>query len=278
MGRIFAISSQVVRGHVGLSAIVPALQRLGHEVLSIPTIILSNHPGHVRAAGMRVEVNTLMSMLDVLDANGWLADMDAVLTGYLPTPEHVYFARLAIDLVRSRSAKPIVLVDPVLGDDPRGLYIDPAAAQSIRDDLLPRADIVTPNRFELAWLTGCPVHSVVDAVAAARSIKPEHVLATSIPDGVDQIANTIVQHDRVTLCRVTRIAKVPHGTGDLLSALLIGHMMKSTATADALGSAVAGLQMAIAASLGQSDLNLTIRDAATDWANPTPMRVEVLLQ
>ncbi len=275
MGRILAISSQVVRGHVGLSAVVPALQRMGHEVLPIPTIILSNHPGHQRAAGVPVEVNTLMSMLDILDANGWLTQVDAILTGYLPTPEHVYFAGQAIDLVRSHFGKAIVLVDPVLGDDPRGLYIDPAAAQSIRVDLVPRADIITPNRFELSWLTSCPVTSIADALAAARTITPTHVLATSVPAGADQLANASIQSDCVAVCRVERLAKVPHGTGDLLSALFLGHLVRRTPTSMALGSAVAGLQRAITSSMGQSDLNLTVTNAADDWACQLPMTVEV---
>jgi pyridoxine kinase len=276
MGRILAISSQVVRGHVGLSAIVPALQRLGHEVLAIPTIILSNHPGHVRAAGTRVEVNTLMSMLDVLDANGWLADVDAVLTGYLPTPEHVYFAGQAIDLVRARCAAAIILVDPVMGDDPRGLYIDPAAAESIRDGLIPRASIVTPNRFELSWLSGRTVQSIAEAAAAARHLTRGHVLATSIPDGAARIANTSVSTAGVHVCRVDRLARVPHGTGDLLSGLFIGHTLGHLTIAQALGAAVAGVQTAIAISAGQSDLRMSVDDRVQDWATSAPLPVEAL--
>ena len=84
MARVLAVSSQVVRGHVGLSAAVPALQRLGHEVWPVPTIVLSNHPGHPHAAGTEIEPGVLDAMLDALDRNGWLGEVDAVLTGYLP--------------------------------------------------------------------------------------------------------------------------------------------------------------------------------------------------
>src|SRR5688572_27846842 len=66
MARVLALSSQVARGHVGLSAVVPALQRLGHEVWPLPTILLSNHPGHAHAAGLRVDPAALEEMVDAL--------------------------------------------------------------------------------------------------------------------------------------------------------------------------------------------------------------------
>ena len=99
MARIMVISSQVARGHVGLSAIVPACQALGHEVIALPTILLSNHPGHPHASGERIAPAALERMLDALDANSWLSDIDAVLTGYLPSAEHVQFAVEAVTRV-----------------------------------------------------------------------------------------------------------------------------------------------------------------------------------
>jgi pyridoxine kinase len=268
MGRVLALSSQVVRGHVGLSAIVPALQRLGHEVLSMPTIVLSNHPGHTRATGTRIEVNTLQSMLEVLDANGWLADIDAVMTGYLPTPEHVYFATRAIDLIRALCPKVLVLVDPVLGDDPRGLYIDAQAAAAMRAELVTRASIITPNRFELSWLSGHDVRTIDDAaVAAAKlNIAGLQVLGTSVPDGAEMIANVLTGEHASMACPVKRLAKVPHGTGDLLTGLYVGHTLNGAPSNVALGKAVAGVQQAIANSHGRSDLLLAVSAAPADWA------------
>ena len=84
MPRVLAISSQVARGHVGLGAVVPVLQALGHDVIALPTVLLSNHPGHAHAAGECVGPDQLRRMLDALGANGWLGEIDAVLTGYLP--------------------------------------------------------------------------------------------------------------------------------------------------------------------------------------------------
>ena len=87
---------QVASGHVGLSAIGPALQALGHDVIALPTTILSNHPGHAKVAGSHVDPQLLHEILAALDGNGWLAGMTAVLTGYLPSREHVAFACAAM--------------------------------------------------------------------------------------------------------------------------------------------------------------------------------------
>lgn len=154
--RILALSSQVAFGHVGLSAAVPVLQLKGHHVTALPTVILSNHPGWPHVAGQQVPVETLAGMIAALDDNGWLAQHDTVLTGYLPSADHVALAVQVIDRLRQLRPDLRVIVDPVLGDHPKGLYIDANAAQAIRANLPCRADILTPNQFELGWLTDQP--------------------------------------------------------------------------------------------------------------------------
>jgi pyridoxine kinase len=270
MARILAISSQVVRGHVGLSAIVPALQRLGHEVLAIPTIILSNHPGHVRAAGTRIEVSTLTGILDVLDANGWLASLDAVMTGYLPSKEHVAFAARAIELVRKRSPETKVIVDPVLGDDPRGLYVEVDVARAIRDQLVPLSDILLPNRFELQWLTDRAVDDCQEAVRAARTLLADRVVVTSIPHA-SELANVAITRTDARACPVEKLSRVPHGTGDFLSGLYVGHVMRGSDPDLVLGLAVAGVRAAVEISIGASDLILSDATPVPCWISAAPL-------
>src|SRR5262245_16558102 len=175
---ILALSSQVVRGHVGLSAIVPALQRLGHDVLPLPVVLLSNHPGHPYAAGVRTAPADLERILDALGRNNWIGAIDAVMTGYLPSAEHV--AVVARTLRRLKAERPVqFLCDPVLGDEPKGLYIDADAARAIGEELIPLADMTTPNRFELGWLTGMPTHDLDEVRRAALSLQTETVAVTS---------------------------------------------------------------------------------------------------
>lgn len=256
MARILAISSQVVRGHVGLSAVVPALQALGHEVWPLPTIVLSNHPGHAQISGTRITPHVLSGMLDALDKNGWLPEVDAVLTGYLPSAGHV---RVAADAVRRLKGGRLVpfLCDPVLGDHPEGLYLDAEAAAAIRTELLPLADIATPNLFELGWLTGHAAHDLPSTIAAARALARPVVIVTSVNGQPGRLLNLCVEDKDVHACDVRRRPAAPHGTGDLLSALLLGRTLSGDTVTAALARAAAGIDVVLDRSEGRDELALS---------------------
>ncbi len=270
MARVLAFSSQVVRGHVGLSAIVPALQRLGHEVWPLPSIILSNHPGHPHAAGMRVETAVLEEMVDALDRNGWLGEVDAVITGYLPSAEHARLAAAAIRRLRA-DGKIKYLCDPVLGDEPKGLYIEAAAAAAIRDELVPLADIITPNRFELTWLSDTPIESDEELRNAARGLAPATVLVTSARRKGPMLENLLIDEKGIKFCEVPYRASVPHGTGDLFSALVLGHLLNGATESSAMAAAAAGVEQAILASAGRDELALVASQEA--WVAAKPLEV-----
>jgi pyridoxine kinase len=258
MARILAISSQVAHGSVGLAVIVPALQARGHEVIALPTVLLSNHPGHAHVAGTRIAPETLTAMVDALAANGWLADVDAVLSGYLPTPEHVAFVTATVQ--RLRGLKPALpyLCDPVIGDWPKGIYIDVNAAAAIRDQLLPLATMLTPNAFELGWLTGRPVIDAASAKAAIGCLRPElHTVATSVPADAEALANVVVADGQTSSLQVSKRTQVPHGTGDLLSALVCGRLLSGQAFRAAVTAAVPEVERVITASEGQDHLRIT---------------------
>lgn len=270
MARILALSSQVARGHVGLSAIVPALQRLGHEVWPLPTILLSNHPGHAHAAGIHVEPAVLEEIVDALERNGWLGEIEAVITGYLPTAEHVHLAGSIVRRLRSTQSI-CYLCDPVLGDEPKGLYIDPKAATAIRDVLQPLADVITPNRFELQWLTDVSTKSFEDVIRASAVLKNTAVVVTSALKQEDTLENLLVEGGRVQSCSVPFREVVPHGTGDFFSGLILGHYLNGASMAEAMAKAAAGVEQAIAASAGREELALIPSQEA--WTNVTPLPI-----
>ena len=170
MSRVLIMSSWTSVGDVGLAAAAPVLQALGHDVTQLPTIILSNHPAWPRFAGQTMAPERLAEMIDALDANGLLDGHDALLTGYLPSAAHVALACDIVDRLARRGPRPKVVVDPILGDDPKGLYLAEEAALAVRDSLLPLADIMTPNCFELGWLTGRSVATLAEVRAAAASL------------------------------------------------------------------------------------------------------------
>ena len=269
---MLAISSQVARGHVGLSAVVPALQGLGHEVIALPTVLLSNHPGHGRSRANRWRPALLARMLDALEANGWLGEVDAVMTGYLPSVDHVRFAVEAVGRLRGRAGGVRVLVDPVLGDEGKGLYIDAGAAAVLRDELAGLADVLTPNAFELGWLAGAAVGHAAEAVQAAARLAAHAVLATSVPAGADSLDTVLAPKGGQALaCRVQRLAGVPNGTGDLLAALYLGYELRLgvARASEAMALAAAAVDAAIAASVGRDELLLVATRQA--WLNPVPL-------
>jgi pyridoxine kinase len=267
MARILALSSHVAFGSVGLAAIVPALQALGHEVVALPTVVLSNHPGYRSHAGEETAPEMLDRMFESLEANGWLAGIDAVLTGYLPTAAHVEMARDAIERIRAANPALLYICDPVFGDDPEGLYLDEETAEAIREHLLPLADVATPNRLELAWLAGEPVDDPDSAVRAARALEVPTVLATSTPAGKDRLATLLVGSSLARACYVDRHPAAPHGTGDLLAALYLGHSLNGADPEAGLARTVAAVAASIVASSGGDELPL----AAARWAQAQPL-------
>lgn len=269
MARVLAISSHVAFGTVGLAAITPALQALGHEVVAVPTIVLSSHPGYKRFAGERVAPATLERIVEALEANGWLAQCHGVLTGYLPTPAHVAIAAGALTRVRVANPSALVLCDPVFGDTPGGLYLEEAAAAAIRWQLLPLCDVATPNVFELSWLAERRVEDLESAVAAAHALGRPCVLATSVPAPGDRLATLLVEAAGARAAFVPRRRTAPHGTGDLLAALYLGHALSGATPEVCLGRAVAAVEASIVASGEREELALTAALWRDTPASPT---------
>jgi pyridoxine kinase len=273
MRQILVISSHVAYGAVGLAATSAPLQRAGIEVTALPTVVLSNHPGHARFAGTRLEPALLEDMTAALDANGWLGNFDAIFSGYLPSARHVAWCGGIVERLRALNASVVYVCDPVLGDDPGGLYIDSAAAEAVRGTLLPVADILTPNRFELAWLSGIAVHSVQDAVIAAHALGRAKICATSIPGGPTELANVLITEGGVFVGSVEKRERAPHGTGDLFAGLLTSALMRGATDEASLGFAVGGINHALDVSRGSDHLLLPF----VDWTNGIkPARIERL--
>ena len=266
MSRFLAISSQVACGHVGLSAITPAIQAIGHEVIALPTVILSNHPGHAHVAGQRVDVSQLQDIVDALNANGWLGGLDVVLTGYFPSADHVAFAAAAVATVKAASGRASFICDPILGDEAEGLYLDVLAAGAIRDQLLPLADIALPNQFELGWLTDRSIESVEDAVAAAAALPCSTTLVTSVPCANDQIANLLTNASGAEICPHPQLHDVPKGTGDFLSGVFAADpdLARTTGRVTAL----------VEASQGRD--HLAIAQARDSWMHAPPADITKL--
>ena len=269
MSRVLIMSSWTSVGHVGLSAATPVLQTLGHDVTQLPTIILSNHPGWPRFAGQAVAPERLAEMVDAIDANGWLDGHDAFLTGYLPSVAHVALACDIANRLARRASPPRLVVDPILGDEPKGLYLTEEVAVAVRDRLAPLADVLTPNRFELGWLTGRSVATLADVRAAAASLTGASrcaALVTSPPLPGGDTGVLVVGPSGDALFRAHSFADVPNGAGDAFSAMIAAGLT--------VGAALGHLQALVEASAGADHLNII--GAADRWTRAPAIACERL--
>ena len=277
MPTVLAISSQVVYGAVGNSAAVPALQSLGVAVLALPTVILSNHPGLGLPVRQQFPAEALDAILEDLASQGRFGELAAIMTGYFTDAAQVETVAAAISRLKAARSDILYLCDPILGDDPSGLYIPHPVAEAIRSRLIPLAEFITPNRFDLAWLSGRDVGDTPSAVAAAGTLPPI-TLATSIPLSNGLLGNMVISHDAVWLAETRSRRSVPHGTGDLLAGLFCGHLVRGRSAEEALRSAVAGMEAVLDLSEGQDSLDLAGGLLLAAAAKPWPIRSDICAQ
>lgn len=249
MAVVLSISSRVVRGHVGNSGAAFALQRLGHEVWEVPTVVLNHHPGHGKPQGVALSASDLAGLLACFAQAPWGADIGLVLSGYCASPEQV--AAIAAHVMGMRAAGFTARYgcDPICGDV-RGRYVPEAVLDALRNELVPLSDFLTPNRHELGLLTGMPVTGNAEIIAAARSLDRPLVLVTSafaLRPG--RIANLLVEANRIRLVETPELPSAPNGTGDLMTALFAGRLLNGESELEATARAAASVHDVVAESL-----------------------------
>ena len=255
MPLVLIVSSQVAASRVGGYLQALTLAQLGVEPALVPTVLFGRHPGWGAPGGGKVEAALVAGMLQGIAANGLYAQMNAVITGYFADPEQVEAAALAIAEVRAARPGALVLVDPILGDSDKGLYVRPEVAAAVQARLVPLADVLTPNAFELGWLTGAGERPDPPAlVAAARSLPAPTVVVTSPPAPAGETGALLVDQASAQLILHPKAAQAPRGVGDLLAALLCTQLIEGEAPAAALARALDGVAEAV--------------DCALDWGSP----------
>ncbi|HRK70747.1 MAG TPA: pyridoxal kinase [Micropepsaceae bacterium] len=269
---ILSFQSDVVSGHVGHGAARLALQCLGHDVWAVPTVLLSHHPGHGKPAMLGVEAATLRAFTQSLKQLHGFHRVSAVHQGYLANAAQAEAVREAVIAVKIDNPQARFLCDPVFGDDD-GAYGAPGVAEAMARHLIPLADIVTPNRFELASLTSQRVEDMAGAVRAARVLARPVIVATSIPDGSNLATIAVTPHAAFAASTPCH-ENVPHGTGDLLAALLLGHLVSGADLETALARATGSVDAVIRKSLGREELALVA--ARNDLAHAPGLSVRRL--
>lgn len=261
---VVSVQSQVVYGQVGNNIAVPALQAMGLRVAAVPTVVLSNTPHHPTLHGGPLPDSWFRGYLDDLVARDCLRRLRAVVVGYLGGPSQ---AEILADwlkaLLRERPGIR-VLIDPVIGDEDVGVYVAPGMVEAYQRHLLPLADGLMPNAFELGRLSRRPVGDTDQVVAAARALlggRTQWLVATSAapatwPEGGMRVA--VVTPDAVELIDHRRLATTPKGTGDLFSATLAGHLLAGVDVAAATGLACERVLQALEVSLDAGSAEMLV--------------------
>lgn len=269
MKTVLSMQSQVADAKVGNSAAVFVFERLGVQVIALPTVLFARRPDRGAPGGGVTPAAWLCDMLAQLQDAGRLAAVDVVLSGYLGAPEQAEAAALARALVQKANPAAVYVCDPVLGDQDRGLYAKPAVAQVIREVLAPAADLLTPNAFELAWLTGAAVGSVSEACAAAKGLG-RAVLVTSAPSPRG-LATLYCAPEQTLAVETPQLPGAPKGAGDVLTALFVAQRLRGAELGPALAHAVGAVFDLIVAAAGpNADLPLTARQDLLDAPRTRP--------
>jgi pyridoxine kinase len=235
---VLSVQSDVVYGHVGNAAARFALQRLGHEVWAVPTVLLSSHAGYAKVGGESLSADLLKRLIDGLDANGWLGHCDAVLSGYLGHADHAGVVADAVRRVKTADRNALYCLDPVFGDAGRA-YAKPGVAEAMARELLPLADIVTPNVFELSSLTSVAIRNTDDALVAAKRLGRPVVVVTSVPVPDGRIGTLAVSKDEAWFASTPLLENPPHGSGDLMAALFLAQRLTGRSLRDGLAATAA---------------------------------------
>ena len=248
---VLSIQSSVVYGRVGNRAAVPVLERLGHDVWPLDTVAFSNHPAHGAFRGRIVPAAEVAALIEGLAARGVLGRCDAVLSGYLGDPATAAVVADAVGRTRAAHASALYCCDPVIGEVGRGVYVRAGIPEAIRDRLVPLADVVTPNPFELELLTGVAA-TTLDAARAAAGVLiglgPGLVVATGLQltEAPGELGVLAATREEAWLVRHPRRAVRAWGTGDAFAALFLGVYLGRRDARAALEHAVAALDGVLA--------------------------------
>jgi pyridoxine kinase len=272
---ILSIQSSVAYGHVGNSAATFPLMRLGVEVWPVITVHFSNHTGYGAWRGPLLAATDIADVVTGIDERGVLDRVDAVLSGYQGAEAVGAEVLKAVALVKERNPAAVYCCDPVIGDVGRGIYVRPGIPEFMRDQVIPAAQIVTPNHFELDFLTGRTTATLPQVLAAAdalREVGPQTVLVTStVLDGTDpdQINMLAVTAEGAWAVATPRLERNFTGSGDLTAALFLAHLLSGADAGTAMGRTADAVYSLLRATAEANSAELLLVQAQQELVSPS---------
>ncbi len=264
MHTVLSIQSAVAYGHAGNSSAVFPMQRSGVNVWPVYTVNFSNHTGYDTWRGPMMSASDVSDVIKGVDERGVLPGVDAVLSGYQGSAEVGQVILDTVSLVKERNPDALFCADPVMGDVGRGFYARPGIPEFMNQHVVGAADILTPNLFELQYLTGRTTKTIGDVLEAAEELRergPRIVLVTSVvaedmvPDPMRMLA---VGEDEAWLVETPLLERQFTGSGDLTTAMFLTHWLKTEQLSETL-SATASIVYSVleqTATSGEKELAL----------------------
>ncbi|GGR56810.1 pyridoxine kinase [Nocardioides luteus] len=277
--QILSIQSHVAFGYVGNSAAVFPIQRLGHEVWPVLTVNFSNHTGYGAWRGPVVAADEVAAVIEGISERDGLSTVSAVLSGYQGDPAVGAIVLDSVRRVKELNPRALYCCDPVMGDVGRGMFVREGIPEFMRDEVVPAADVITPNHFELNFLAGVESTSTVQEVLAAvdvvRQSGPSNVLVTSVitddPNHLDLVA---VSDEGAWSVTTPLLPISPNGGGDVTAAVYLSHLLSTGSTPTALGRTANTLFAILDRTLKSGRRELELVASQDDIADP-PTTYEV---
>ncbi len=272
--RFLSIQSHVAYGHVGNSAAVFPLQRIGHEVWPVLTVNFSNHTGYGSWGGPLIPADDVRAVVQGIDDRGVLGTVDGVLSGYLGGEEIVDVVLDAVARVKAANPAATYTCDPVMGNATSGCFVAPTIPPLIREKALPHADILTPNQFELGFMTETSpdtIESTLESADRIRDLGPRTVLVTSVlrPDREDDTIEMLAVDDEgAWILQTPRLPFKANGSGDVTSAVFTAHYRETGSAATALERTASSVFDLLQTTLDSGERELRLVQAQDAFAHP----------
>jgi pyridoxine kinase len=261
-----SIQNSVGYGFLGNEAVVAIANRLRVRTVTVPTVYASARGGVEGRMSLAVDIREFRRGVEFLIAR----DPTVLVIGYIAHPEQVDAIAESLDHFNG-----LVVLDPVLGSYEKGLYVPVETARRIRDALLPRAQVVTPNRFEaevlldLTRARDANERTFLDGFAARG---PQTAIITSFEREAEKRQSVTAFSNGYVYERITapyRPAFPGYGAGDVLAGG-VASMLAAGASpwaATVLGTALASLSVERTTGYGGATVDPV---AALDLMRPLP--------
>jgi pyridoxine kinase len=276
MANILSMQSHVAFGYVGNKAAVFPLQRLGNEVININTVQFSNHTGYGSWTGDIMSIEQIDKIFTGVFERGALNHLDAVLTGYLGDKALGEILLKWLAIIKQNNPNLVYCCDPVIGDVGRGVFVRPGVPEFFANQVLSHTTILTPNQFELTYLTGVEINTLSDAQKACQILHNsgvKTVLVTSLTrvDCDPNVIEMFVSGESNYLIATPRLSLpiAPNGSGDMTAAVFLAKYLETKDLKLSLEHTAAAIYAVFAKTMELNQRELAIIASQDELVNPS---------